>query len=624
MFRSRICFVIVILAAMVCTLHAQNTIYLTGIIRDQAPNTMNNAECGGNAGTANSGKGFTGTDFQMPLGSYQNDESGLVGNECNKTAGWYPPKCAAIGADQTPVYAYKGQSPGKNILSPQSFYNWFHDSNQTITLNYNITLTLTQQQNGPSVYAYINDDFYPIDGKGWKDHCNDASSPPKQHNYGFCLEAHTRFGYHGGEVFNFVGDDDVWVFIDGRLVIDLGSLHPKRTKSVALDDIQGLTAGQNYRFDFFYCERHTTESNMELTTSLEFYCSYYDWCGICEGTGISCCNATVISTYCDDHDACTTDSCSVTVSPILNGDKGCVHKQIPCQPDNACQTAVCDKVNGCVKTTLNCTDPDPCTIDSCDINTGCKHVHCNGSECPTGFGCVPQPPLTCIDGNPCTSDIIILNATGSPVNCSNPLNQTACDDDDVCTNDYCDSSASTLKTACSHTNVTCTPPTICQTALGCNRFNGCQYEPIVCPGAEDPCKIASCDPIAGCILVAKVCVVSDHDCFKGVCEPTSGNCTQQRVGNWATATHNGVFCALIYDSTAKKAAIGAGAAAGIAIGAAAALGIFGYGGKKGYDYIKLMRNQKFADVQNNPLYEQTNGKADNPLYRYSTTDTARA
>lgn len=317
----RIC--CLILALLVCQLHAQSKIFLTGIIRDQAPNTMNNAECGGSSGpTANGGKGFYGTDFQLASGSYDNDEAGLVGNECNKTAGWYPPKCAAIGADQTPVYAYKGKSPGNNIGSPSSFYNWFHDSNQTVTINYNITLT---QQSNAEVYQYVNDAFFPIDGRGWKDYCNDASKPAKQHNYGFCLEAHTRFGYHGGEVFNFAGDDDVWVFIDGRLVIDLGSLHPKRTKSVNVDDIQGLIPGQNYRFDFFYCERHTTESNMELTTSIEFYCSYYDWCGVCEGTGLSCCNSTVISTYCDDHDACTTDSCSVQVSPILYGDKGCTH-----------------------------------------------------------------------------------------------------------------------------------------------------------------------------------------------------------------------------------------------------------------------------------------------------------
>lgn len=87
------------------------------------------------------------------------------------------------------------------------------------------------------------------------------------------------------------------------------------------------------------------------------------------------------------------------------------------------------------------------------------------------------------------------------------------------------------------------------------------------------------------------------------------------MSNWHTATHNGVVCSLLYD---PKAIIGTGAAAGIAVGGAAALGIFGYGGKKGYEYVKLMREQKFGGVQNNPLYEQNNGNSDNPLYRHST------
>jgi len=94
------------------------------------------------------------------------------------------------------------------------------------------------------------------------------------------------------------------------------------------------------------------------------------------------------------------------------------------------------------------------------------------------------------------------------------------------------------------------------------------------------------------------------------------------VSNFAFTTNkNGILCALVYDSAAKKAAIGTGAAVGIAIGAAAAVGVFGYGGKRSWDYIQMMRNQKLGGVQNNPLYEQNPTNADNPLYRYSQTQT---
>lgn len=78
-------------------------------------------------------------------------------------------------------------------------------------------------------------------------------------------------------------------------------------------------------------------------------------------------------------------------------------------------------------------------------------------------------------------------------------------------------------------------------------------------------------------------------------------------------------CALKWNAAARNAAIGAGAAAGIAIGGAAAVGFLGYGGKKGYDVWKNFQDQKMNNVQNNPLYEESGGQTDNPLYRHSTT-----
>ncbi len=53
--------------------------------------------------------------------------------------------------------------------------------------------------------------------------------------------------------------------------------------------------------------------DMEITTSLVTYCSYYDWCGVCEGNGMSCCSQQLIDQYCNDNDACTTDTCGVQV-----------------------------------------------------------------------------------------------------------------------------------------------------------------------------------------------------------------------------------------------------------------------------------------------------------------------
>lgn len=91
----------------------------------------------------------------------------------------------------------------------------------------------------------------------------------KPHNFHFTLELHHQFEYTRGQQFTFIGDDDLWVFINGKRVVDLGGLHNSETASVNLDTL-GLTEGQIYHFDLFYAERHTVEANFFMETSIAF------------------------------------------------------------------------------------------------------------------------------------------------------------------------------------------------------------------------------------------------------------------------------------------------------------------------------------------------------------------
>ncbi len=111
----------------------------------------------------------------------------------------------------------------------------------------------------------------------------------KSHNFGFCLESHGNFEYKKGQVFRFAGDDDVWFFINKRLAVDLGGIHPTAKDSVFLDTIGSsitsrwvnnkqvydtawtsarLVEGSTYNFDFFFCERNPQGSDMMISTSM--------------------------------------------------------------------------------------------------------------------------------------------------------------------------------------------------------------------------------------------------------------------------------------------------------------------------------------------------------------------
>ncbi|MBI5535385.1 MAG: fibro-slime domain-containing protein [Deltaproteobacteria bacterium] len=271
---------------------------------------------GGSGGKPPVGCGnvVTGTvrDFHAGVDFQCSGNSGYT-DPFNKDCGPWDPAIvgalgSAIGPDRKPVFAGGTKTP--STTSAANFAQWYTD---VPGVNLAQELNLTMKAGTSGTFSYETAFFFPIDDKLFAAESNDPDKGPYKsddqavRNFHFTYELHTTFRYDVGNLFTFRGDDDVFVYINDKLAVNLGGIHVPLQGTINLDtgrveiivDPQwetlvklhtapelgytetipggiagtvalGLTPGEVYNMDFFFAERNCCASNFRMETNFVF------------------------------------------------------------------------------------------------------------------------------------------------------------------------------------------------------------------------------------------------------------------------------------------------------------------------------------------------------------------